>query len=158
MKNLLIIAFGGSLGSILRYLTTLFVNKYINSSFPYATFLTNCLGCFMIGLFFGYLEKNNALSQDLKLFLITGFCGGYTTFSAFSSFFTHPVTQRACRAHKVVELRCSFVCQIAVAGARSSMYCNTSVDFNREASEELALVKRSPSIDVEASDSSCCVR
>ena len=84
MKNLFIIAFGGGLGSVLRYLTTLFVNKYINSSFPYATFLTNCLGCFMIGLFFGYLEKNNALSQDLKLFLITGFCGGYTTFSAFS--------------------------------------------------------------------------
>ena len=78
------IALGGGLGSVLRYLTSVVVNKYVHSNFPYATFLTNVLGCLLIGLFFGYLEKHNALSQDLKFFLITGLCGGYTTFSAFS--------------------------------------------------------------------------
>lgn len=75
---------GGGLGSVLRYLTAVVMNKYVQSSFPYATFVTNMLGCLLIGLFFGYLEKHNAISQDLKFFLITGFCGGYTTFSTFS--------------------------------------------------------------------------
>ena len=84
MKTILYIALGGGLGSVLRYLTAVVMNKYFQSSFPYATFVTNMLGCLLIGLFFGYLEKHNAISQDLKFFLITGFCGGYTTFSTFS--------------------------------------------------------------------------
>lgn len=78
------IALGGGLGSVLRYLTAVVMNKYVQSSFPFATFVTNILGCLLIGLFFGYLEKQHAISQDLKFFLITGFCGGYTTFSTFS--------------------------------------------------------------------------
>ncbi|WP_310557435.1 fluoride efflux transporter CrcB [Flavobacterium sp.] len=85
MKTIIYIAIGGGLGSVLRYVTTIFVTKYASSNFPYATFLTNVLGCLLIGLFFGYFEKQNTISQDLKFFLITGFCGGYTTFSAFSN-------------------------------------------------------------------------
>ncbi|SFA89949.1 CrcB protein [Flavobacterium swingsii] len=85
MKTIFYIALGGGLGSVLRYLTTVVMNKYVQTAFPYATFITNIIGCLLIGLFFGYLEKQNAVSQDLKLFLITGFCGGYTTFSAFSN-------------------------------------------------------------------------
>jgi fluoride exporter len=85
LKTLIIIGIGGGLGSVLRYLTTILVNKYIQSNFPCATFVTNILGCLLIGLFFGYLEKHNAISQELKFFLITGLCGGYTTFSTFSN-------------------------------------------------------------------------
>lgn len=81
MKTILYIALGGALGSVLRYLTSVVIKSI---TFPYATFITNVLGCLLIGLFFGYFEKQNVLSQDLKFFLITGFCGGYTTFSAFS--------------------------------------------------------------------------
>ena len=85
MKTIFYIALGGGLGSVLRYLTTVFMNKYVQGTFPYATFATNIVGCLLIGLFFGYLEKQNAISHDLKFFLITGLCGGYTTFSAFSN-------------------------------------------------------------------------
>ena len=84
MKTIFYIALGGGLGSVLRYLTSVVMNKYVQATSPYATFVTNIIGCLLIGLFFGYLEKQNAVSQDLKFFLITGLCGGYTTFSAFS--------------------------------------------------------------------------
>jgi CrcB protein len=84
LKTIIYIALGGGLGSVLRYLTSVVMNKYVQSSFPYATFATNVLGCLLIGIFFGYLEKQNGISQDLKFFLITGLCGGYTTFSTFS--------------------------------------------------------------------------
>ncbi|MES2811578.1 MAG: fluoride efflux transporter CrcB [Bacteroidota bacterium] len=83
MKTILYIALGGALGSVLRYLTSQAFSKY--EGFPYGTFVANIIGCLLIGLFFGYFEKQNVLSQDLKFFLITGLCGGYTTFSTFSN-------------------------------------------------------------------------
>ena len=83
LKTILYIAIGGAIGSVLRYLTTILVNKYWSSHFPLATGITNILGCFLIGLIIGVLEKNNIASSNLKWFLVTGFCGGYTTFSTF---------------------------------------------------------------------------
>jgi CrcB protein len=83
LKTILYIAFGGAIGSVLRFLTSLFVAKFWQNHFPLATFLTNIVGCFLIGIFIGYLEKNNLTDSNLKWFLITGFCGGFTTFSAF---------------------------------------------------------------------------
>jgi fluoride exporter len=83
LRTLLLIAIGGGIGSVFRYLTTIFVQKYYSNIFPLATLITNILGCLFIGLLFGYLEKNQLSNSNLKWFLITGFCGGYTTFSAF---------------------------------------------------------------------------
>jgi len=83
LKTILYIAIGGALGSVLRYLTTVLVSKYWSSNFPLATFIANVLGCFLVGLLIGILEKNNLSHSNLKWFLITGFCGGYTTFSTF---------------------------------------------------------------------------
>jgi len=83
IRTLVLIALGGGIGSILRYLTSVMVQKYYASIFPLATLITNVLGCFLIGLIVGLLEKNQMTNSDLKWFLITGFCGGYTTFSAF---------------------------------------------------------------------------
>lgn len=83
IRTLVLIALGGGIGSIFRYLTSVIVQKYYASIFPLATLITNVLGCFLIGLIVGLLEKNQMTNSDLKWFLITGFCGGYTTFSAF---------------------------------------------------------------------------
>ena len=83
LKTILYIAFGGAIGSVLRFLTSLFVAKFWANHFPLATFLTNVVGCFLIGLFIGFLEKNHLTDSNLKWFLIPGFCGGFTTFSTF---------------------------------------------------------------------------
>ena len=83
LKTIFYIAIGGAIGSVLRYLTSVLVNKYWSNHFPLATLITNIIGCFLIGLIIGLLEKNNLANSNLKWFLITGFCGGFTTFSAF---------------------------------------------------------------------------
>ncbi len=83
LKTALIIALGGGLGSTLRYFTSIFVSKYWSSNFPLATFIVNSIGCLLIGFIIGLLEKNQLSDSRLKWFLVTGICGGLTTFSAF---------------------------------------------------------------------------
>ena len=83
-KNIILVLLGGGIGSVIRYLLSYFFNKYQTTFFPWPTFIANSLGCFLIGLFFAYTLKNNTQSETLKLLLITGFCGGFTTFSTFS--------------------------------------------------------------------------
>jgi CrcB protein len=83
LKTIIYIALGGAIGSVLRFLTTVLVSKFWANHFPLATFLANIVGCFLIGLFIGLLEKNHLTDSNLKWFLVTGFCGGYTTFSTF---------------------------------------------------------------------------
>ncbi len=85
MKALLLVGLGGGLGSILRYLTSVFVSRQFPSAFPWGTFAVNFIGCLLAGIFIGMLERQQVINTDLKLLLITGFCGGYTTFSAFSA-------------------------------------------------------------------------
>jgi CrcB protein len=83
LKTILYVAAGGALGSVLRYLTTFIISKFWSNNFPLATFVANFIGCFLIGLFIGVLVKNQLEDSNLKWFLVTGFCGGYTTFSTF---------------------------------------------------------------------------
>jgi len=83
LKTALIIGFGGGLGSILRYFTSVLVSKYWSSNFPLATFIVNSMGCLLIGFIIGLLEKNQLSDSRLKWFLVTGICGGLTTFSTF---------------------------------------------------------------------------
>lgn len=82
LKTIVLVATGGALGSTLRYLTSVLVERFFQTSLPLATFIANVLGCFLIGLFIGFLDQN-LLKESMKWFLITGFCGGFTTFSAF---------------------------------------------------------------------------
>ena len=83
LKTILYIAIGGAIGSVLRFLTTVLISKFWSNNFPLATFVANIIGCFLIGLFVGILAKNNLADSNLKWLLVTGFCGGYTTFSTF---------------------------------------------------------------------------
>ena len=83
LKTILYIAIGGAIGSVLRFLTTILVSKFWSSQFPLATFIANVIGCFLIGLIIGFLTKNQLTDSNLKWFLVTGFCGGFTTFSTF---------------------------------------------------------------------------
>ena len=84
IKQILLVGLGGGIGSIFRYLTSLLVNRHVESHFPWATFAVNLLGCFLIGLLAGLAARGTWLDENLRLLFITGFCGGYTTFSAFS--------------------------------------------------------------------------
>ena len=79
IRNILLVALGGSVGSVLRYLLS-----NINTSFPWGTFTVNILGSLLIGLLVGFAGKG-VLSPEMKLLLVTGFCGGFTTFSTFAN-------------------------------------------------------------------------
>lgn len=84
-RHILLVAIGGATGCVLRFLTSVLTAKYFAASFPLATFIANVLGCFLIGVFSGLFMHNNNMNIQLRLLLITGFCGGYTTFSTFSA-------------------------------------------------------------------------
>ena len=84
IKNILLVGFGGSLGSIARYLTQKWFTANFLQAFPWGTFVVNSIGCFLIGLFWGLSFKSFDNNESWKLFLLTGVCGGFTTFSAFT--------------------------------------------------------------------------
>lgn len=85
MKTLIIIGFGGFLGTISRYLLARHITFQTQSIFPWGTFIVNLLGCFLIGLIFGIAAKTSIINADIRLFLTVGFCGGFTTFSTFAN-------------------------------------------------------------------------
>ncbi|MCI0921926.1 fluoride efflux transporter CrcB [Sphingobacterium rhinopitheci] len=80
MNRIVFVFLGGGIGSICRHFISLAFTNLSYIKFPIATFITNVVGCFIIGLLVGKLN----LSNKLNLLLVTGFCGGFTTFSTFS--------------------------------------------------------------------------
>ena len=83
-KAMIIAGFGGFIGTCLRFLTGKLAHVITVSAFPWGTFAVNIIGSFVIGIFFGLAEKTHLISPSMNVFLITGFCGGFTTFSTFS--------------------------------------------------------------------------
>ena len=85
MKELLYIFLGGGLGSVLRYLIHLLINgRGAVQGFPWSTFTINIAGSLLIGIFYTLSSRFN-LSNEARLFLTVGLCGGFTTFSTFSN-------------------------------------------------------------------------
>ncbi len=81
----LLVGIGGALGAMGRHGVAQLLMRFGATGFPYATLLVNVVGSFLIGVVIGYLAKNTPeWSQSARLLLATGFCGGFTTFSAFS--------------------------------------------------------------------------
>ena len=80
MMNIVMVGLGGAVGAILRYLISLLP---FESSFPVATFITNIIGAFLIGIIVGLSDKTS-ISPRAILLLKVGVCGGFTTFSTFS--------------------------------------------------------------------------
>ncbi len=85
LKILLVIGSGSFLGGIARFLLSRGIQNSVISSFPFGTFWVNIIGCFLIGLIYGLSDKGNLTNNELRMFLTVGFCGGFTTFSTFSS-------------------------------------------------------------------------
>lgn len=77
-KHFALVALGGGAGSALRA----YLSQLLRHGFPWGTFLVNVIGCFLIGLLMSELEDDQ---MDMRLLLVSGFCGGFTTFSAFGS-------------------------------------------------------------------------
>lgn len=84
LRSILLVGIGGAMGSIARYVLSLFINTKMNTIFPLGTFAVNVIGCFIIGVLFGVAAKQQWTSNDLLLLAGTGFCGGFTTFSTFA--------------------------------------------------------------------------
>lgn len=75
---------GSFIGGVLRYLTQLMFSKFYSGSIPMGTLVVNIIGSFLIGVIFALSEKSDIISQETKIFLAVGICGGFTTFSSFS--------------------------------------------------------------------------
>ena len=84
MLKYIIVSAGAAIGGAFRYWLSNFVYKFLPTNFPYGTLTVNVLGSFIIGFVMFSLYEKELISQDLRLFLTVGFCGGFTTFSTFS--------------------------------------------------------------------------
>ncbi|HTO39210.1 MAG TPA: fluoride efflux transporter CrcB [Brumimicrobium sp.] len=84
IKAMLLVGLGGGVGSMFRYSISVLFNKFSTTLFPWPTFIVNVLGSFLMGLLISYFGRSLVVSPNLKLLLVAGFCGGFTTFSTFS--------------------------------------------------------------------------
>jgi len=84
MIKILYIGFGGFIGSVIRYWISGLAHRIMGASeFPIGTLAVNVIGCFLIGLIGGLVERQHLFSPEVRLFIFFGFLGGFTTFSTF---------------------------------------------------------------------------
>src|SRR5688572_4890789 len=85
MRDLIYVFIGGGLGSLSRYALGRWITSLHNYPFPYATLVVNILACLILGFLIGLADHRQLLSPALRLLFMVGFCGCFSTFSAFSS-------------------------------------------------------------------------
>jgi len=83
MNKILFVALGGAIGSSLRFFLSALIPRVLGRIFLWGTFSVNIIGSLLIGILWAYFE-NNFSNYNLKLFLVVGILGGFTTFSSFS--------------------------------------------------------------------------
>lgn len=85
IKELALVGLGGAAGSILRFLISVYSIKWFpTTSFPLGTFIVNIFGSLLLGVIMGYVLKTETNTEQLRLLIGIGFCGGFTTFSTFA--------------------------------------------------------------------------
>jgi CrcB protein len=84
MLPILLVALGGALGSVARYLTGVLATRLFGPAFPWGTLIVNIVGSFAIGLLVELISRRFNASMEMRLFLVTGVMGGLTTLSSFS--------------------------------------------------------------------------
>jgi CrcB protein len=84
MQKLLLVFIGGGIGATTRYGTNLLAVKLFGTGFPWGTLLVNLSGCFLIGVSLALSERSNLMPAATRLFFVTGFLGGLTTFSSYA--------------------------------------------------------------------------
>jgi len=85
MTNVFLVMLGGSIGALSRYGASLLAVKLFGSRFPWGTLAVNLVGCFFIGLAFALAERGSGImSPSMRLFFVTGYLGGLTTFSTYA--------------------------------------------------------------------------
>jgi len=82
--KILAVGIGGFLGSVARYITVKAVDDKLNAVFPYGTFTVNVVGSLLLGIIYTLALRKAGVTENWRLFLGAGFCGGFTTFSAFA--------------------------------------------------------------------------
>jgi len=84
LRTILFVGTGGFIGSVMRYLVQIWVEKGLTSTFPLGTLVANIAGSFIIGMVFALAEKGDLMNAEWRIFLAVGVCGGFTTFSSFA--------------------------------------------------------------------------
>lgn len=84
VKMLFLVGSGGFLGSVCRFLVQEWFVKATGSTFPWGTITANVLGSLIIGIVYAIVDKQGLFSQEIRLLVAVGFCGGFTTFSSFA--------------------------------------------------------------------------
>lgn len=123
LERVLLIGLGGGLGSIARYLTAVAAARCLGLEFPWGTMIVNVVGSFLIGLVQEVALDSLLVPENMRLFLVTGVMGGFTTYSAFS-YETLRLVQmeawgRAVLNVSVTTTVCLIVCVLGVAAGRA---------------------------------------
>ncbi|NTJ42347.1 fluoride efflux transporter CrcB [Agrobacterium larrymoorei] len=84
MLNIVLVAIGGAIGSVARYLVGVFGTRLMGPNFPWATLTVNVVGAFLIGLTVELVARRFNASAEMRVFLVTGILGGFTTWSSFT--------------------------------------------------------------------------
>lgn len=114
MFHILLVAIGGALGSVARYLVGLGMTRLMGVSFPWGTLTVNIVGSFAIGILTELVVRRFDASTELRLLLVVGILGGFTTFSSFS-LDTMALVERGATASAVAYVGASIVLSLSAA-------------------------------------------